>query len=309
MAEIIPSWLSTRPVGGDTGYDPFRNTLLRHGEVVGVTHPEESASLSKRFTEYDVLVQHWENGTASNRLYQHCFLANPVAGFADKEVWSLRVDDSQKTGSVLLEPGNGSKVLVLCLSGQQHQAVILGGIRDDRDSDRGAAGRKVYWERVFNGVASTVKDDGSASVERRGPTTPKGEFDSARGKSDDAGARVEIAADGGITAATPGGDQRVELSHQDHAVKVTARSKVSIVGQDEVVVDSGAINLGAGAKNSAAKGDELVGVLGDLIDAITSLTVAIPGTGTSGPPINSAQFIAIRARLSTIKSTLVKLKA
>ena len=48
MAEIIPSWLNTRPVGGDTGYDPFRNTLLRHGEVVGVTHPEEPGSLSKR---------------------------------------------------------------------------------------------------------------------------------------------------------------------------------------------------------------------------------------------------------------------
>ena len=161
-----------------------------------------------------------------------------------------------------------------------------------------------------NGLKPGMYDAGEAAQGMRlvAFSRKPAEFDSARGKSDDAGARVEIAADGGITAATPGGDQRVELSHQDSAVKVTARSKVSIAGQDEVVVDSGSIKLGAGATNAVPKGDELVGVLGDLIDAITSLTVAIPGTGTSGPPLNSAQFVAIRGRLSTIKSTLVKLK-
>lgn len=67
------------------------------------------------------------------------------------------------------------------------------------------------------------------------------------------------------------------------------------------------VNLGREADEAAVLGDTLKGLLDELVDAITALTVNTVG-GPSTPPLNAAQFIAIKARFITFLSKVVKLK-
>lgn len=67
------------------------------------------------------------------------------------------------------------------------------------------------------------------------------------------------------------------------------------------------VNIGAEADEAAAKGDTLLGLLEELIDAINVLTVNTVG-GPSTPPLNRAQFEAIKLKLQTFLSTVVKVK-
>ncbi len=65
--------------------------------------------------------------------------------------------------------------------------------------------------------------------------------------------------------------------------------------------------VGKDAREAAILGDTLKGLLSDLIDALTMLTVGT-GTGPSSVPINVASFLAIKVRLEQILSQTVKVK-
>lgn len=67
------------------------------------------------------------------------------------------------------------------------------------------------------------------------------------------------------------------------------------------------VNIGAEADEAAAKGDTLKSLLDETFDAILQLTVNT-GVGPSTPPLNSAAFQAIKQKLSTFLSTVVKVK-
>jgi hypothetical protein len=76
-----------------------------------------------------------------------------------------------------------------------------------------------------------------------------------------------------------------------------------IIAKDgEVDIISSKINLGGG-KEKMVLGDTLVSTMGQILDAIVSLTVMTP-VGTSGPPLNAAQFTAIKSKLNEILSKL-----
>ena len=66
---------------------------------------------------------------------------------------------------------------------------------------------------------------------------------------------------------------------------------------------TGEIHLGnGGGEEPIVKGDTLVDILGDLIDAINQMTHPTPA-GPSGPPVNAAVFTQIKARLKVILSS------
>jgi len=75
-----------------------------------------------------------------------------------------------------------------------------------------------------------------------------------------------------------------------------------------IVMDAGEeIKLGENATESAVLGDTLVNVLGNLIDAISQLTVST-SFGPSSTPTNTPSFLAIKQTLDTIKSQLIKVE-
>ena len=66
---------------------------------------------------------------------------------------------------------------------------------------------------------------------------------------------------------------------------------------------TGEIHLGnGGGEEPIVKGDTLVDILGDLIDAINQMTHPTPA-GPSGPPVNAAVFSQIKSRLKVILSS------
>lgn len=75
----------------------------------------------------------------------------------------------------------------------------------------------------------------------------------------------------------------------------------------KMTLDSPEILHGANATESAVKGDTLESLLEQLIDAINLISVTT-AVGPSGPPINAAQFIAIKNQLATFKSDKNKIE-
>jgi hypothetical protein len=306
MNDVIPSFFgATRAAGElDDFNDAFGNDLLRIGEVKRIVYPESPESRTRRFVEYDVLVQHRANNTAVTKLYKSCLPINSLAGFADFSFQLYREDQPQPGATTdedsrIVEKGFGSKVLLLCINGASSEPVIIGGIRDDASSDLGRKSKGVHLEQEFNGVSLKINDDGGFSVTYKGPTTPRGELDTKRGKEEQTGTTVQVAADGTFTVATRQNKQTVVIDH--------AKGTITVTGDKDLTLHAEKIHIGKNANEQAVLGNTLVDLLGQLIDAITKETHGTP-TGPSGPPLNAFEFKAIKARLDTALSEFVTIK-
>lgn len=304
--DIIPSFYGATRTAGELDHfdDAFGNDLLRSGEVKAIIYPEDPKSRTKKFVEYSVLVQHRSNGTAVTKLYNNCLHVNSLAGLADESFQLLRVD-TPSAGSAadeesrLIENGNGSKVLLLCIGGASAEPVIIGGIRDDESSDLGRKDRGVHMDREFNGVHLNVADDGGFTVTYKGPTTPAGILDTARGEEEATGTVVKVSADGTFTVATRQNKQSVVIDH--------AAGTITVTGDQDLTLHAETIHIGKSADEAAVLGNTLVNLLSQLIDAITTETHATP-VGPSSPPLNIAVYKAIKARLDTALSQFITVK-
>lgn len=120
-----------------------------------------------------------------------------------------------------------------------------------------------------------------------------------------------LRAAGAYGLVTPGGHElvltdedggEVWLKHSGGAqIRIDAQGAIEIKnasGQTVTVGDST-------GTEAAALGDTLKTIIEQLCDAITKLTVTT-NTGPSGPPINVAEFVAVRVQLQRILSNTVK---
>jgi phage baseplate assembly protein gpV len=235
--------------------------MFRSGEVIRKVDPTSQDSRSKLFYEYDVLVSHYENEAFTTKIYRNCFLINSLAGLADKSHFTLRASDSNDPAI----PGNGSKVLVLCLDGNETQTFIVGGIQAEADPDDVDKGHHFYWE--FNGVVLEVNDDGSWSITNNGKTNIKGEADKDR-DTDGSGTKVSVEANGNFTIQTPKG-QVIKLDNTDGSITISSDQQVTIK-TNQATIDAKQISLGGQATSPYVKGDILVGILTQAFTAIGS---------------------------------------
>lgn len=299
MPDVIPGIYGKARLGKRPYFDGhlFANTKLRKGEVMAVIPPSSKRSVSKFLYEYDVLVPQYESGTVGTRLYRNCILMNPVAGGGDHSAWRLRASTKPLT-----EAGktDGSRVLILCVEGSNNQAVILGGLRDERSGkDDEKLGQ--HYEFEFNGVNFQVKDDGSWICQQKGKTDNLGKADKDRNKG--SGTSVEVKADGTYIVSTKDKNQSITVDNSNN--------KILIRSDQKVVVDGEKVELGVDASDPAVLGKELVGIMREILVAIQGMTMAsVAGSPLplTSPPINAPQFAAIAARLDTILSTQTCLK-
>jgi hypothetical protein len=234
--DIIPSFYRTRDVGDTAPASAFANTKLRPGEVVGVIHPKSPKSRSHKFMEYEVYVQHRENGTAVTQLYHAVVLADMLGGRADTLRYLLRGD---QTSQVDGKSHAGSKVLVLCINGAHSDAVILGGFRDDTGSDLDIEATELArLDFAYNGVAASIGDDGSLSLAVDGATDAEGAL---RQGVDANGATLSVTPDGAVEVAS-GADQGKEalsLDPTDGSVKLLADQTVTVKAGDSATIEAG----------------------------------------------------------------------
>lgn len=243
--ETIPSFLSG-PGQSHAGANGFLNNIrLRIGEVQELVPPKDKRNRNKKFNEYRVFVQHKENGTATTKMYEGCLLVNMFGGLADYLKFTLRADKvaEKKKGA----PGLGSKVLLLCINGESHSAVILGGLRDaefDKDEDKGH-----NLTFAFNGVDVEIDKDGQLKLSVNGPTKADGKAVSENSKLP---STIKIEKDGKITAVT--GSNSVIIEHgkvtinSESAVevncqtaKINASQKASVVAK---IIELGSEGIG-----------------------------------------------------------------
>lgn len=299
MSDVIPSIYNQRLVGELPFYNGnlYQNLTFRQGEVRAVIPPTSEKSVSKVFMEYDVLVSYIENGTVGHKMYRNCILVNPLAGGADQCSWTLRASTKPIED---FQASDGSKVTILCLEGSYNQGVILGGLRDERcGGDKEADGHHFNWE--FNGVNFKVNDDGSWDITNKGKNTNLGSLDPKADK-DGIGTTVKVEANGNFTVSSPKNNQSVVIDNTNNTITIN--------GDQDVTIDGSKIHLGKSADEQAVLGNQLVEILQELIQAIstiTSYTFGVPGTITS-IPLNAPVFLAIAAKLQTILSqqTFVK---
>lgn len=285
--DIVPSFYDLRHAG-DVPASDFSDWVLRHGEIVRVIYPDDPRSRSRRLIEYDVDAEVRDQGVPVVVRYHNCVVANPLAGFADKLVMTLRVDPRNKNSADPIIDGFGSKVLILCINGEQPAAVIVSGIRDTRDTSdisRKARGHHLEW--VFNGAKFEVLDSGAWRLTYGGKTTASGDRDLSRDPG--AGTVVEVKKDGTFE------------------VKTTSGVRITVDNSGTVTLQGGQVKLGAAATQPLLMGTVWLGLMTELLTVLSTLAVAPSPLGviTVIPP-HVALLQGIAARLQTALSGISK---
>ena len=221
---IVPHYFGTTPVGRSGNPGVSTNVQLRPGEVKEIIYPSDQRSISKTWTEYRVEVQHkdaYHTGTVTT--YPNCWVVNAFGGVADRSTFTLRADSGQSTTSSGL--GDGSKVLLLCINGDQPNAVILGGLRDTNDnSDEKSDGHNLAWS--FNGIQAAINDNGEFTLTFNGATNADGSLRPSASQSAQ-GTNVKLSQDGSVTWTQ--GNQSVKIDATASNITINSGSYSTIV--------------------------------------------------------------------------------
>lgn len=303
---VVPSFVGITRTASSYDGDAFDNGFLRVGEVQEVIYPDDDRSRSKKFIEYRVLVQQRSNGTGNAKMYENCSLWNSLAGLADRLEFTLRADTSANRDKNGL--GKGSKVLVMCVNGEANTAVIMGGVRDEVDTDykvKGLDDTKVkdlghhlYFN--FNGISFYVNKDGECVLSYNGKTKIDGSTDVGTSKT---GSGFKLLKNGNVRVEDRDGKNALVIDHENGKVLI-ARDKAFEVGDatDKMLLGS----TYRDAQNDLH--NDLIRSFGDvrtfLNTAATQLQIAgnamaVPVTGAvaAGPNIVSAANMIMQASL------------
>lgn len=236
---IVPNFQGVRnTVTARPQTEQFEQWGLRVGQVRDIILPKDERSLSKKFVEYNVEVQHRDSyGRISNVLYPNCFLASTFGGRGDKVRFTHRFAKKTDGNGV----GEGSGVIIGHINGDRQQAVILGGIRDSEDApDDDNLGHNYF--REFNGVREFIDNDGQFSVTFTGAT----DYD---GKLKDG---VDEAASGCYFKFLKNGNfeivhdnQKLELKHADKSWNMEAEENIDLLTKNGYIhiIAEGDINI------------------------------------------------------------------
>lgn len=243
---VIPSVFGINSNGNFSDGGMSSNLVLRLGEVRRQLLPGDKGNVSKKFTEYDVLVGEKNNGTAASRLYSNCVVSSLFGGQGDTFVWTPRFDPSPTINKGDIT-GTGSKVLLLCLNGQTTNAIIIGAVRDDNDKTEVKytkdqnPGHHLLWN--FNGIEAAINDDGEIKVTYKGKTKNDGSLDA---DEDAVGTFIRLIKNGNLELSTPGEDQTFILNHDGKTIETKANEGWNVeVSNGRSTIKSDGLSIGA----------------------------------------------------------------
>jgi len=240
--DVIPSFLSFGGENNPDFGDAFNNVFLRVGEIQSTIYPDEKASLTKKFIEYNVLVIHTANGTAVSKIYR-AIVANLFGGGADLFTYTLRPspDDSNFKPSATnqstkgdFKPGKGSKVLILCINGQTVNAMIMGGIRDQND-EKDNKDLKHHLIFVFNGIEAFINNDGELTVRYNGKRQADSKLDDNVDKKV-TGTYILFKENGNLEIATKDDEQQFKVNHKDKSIDIIAKDHWNVKVSGDIAI-------------------------------------------------------------------------
>lgn len=294
---IVPSFLSVNQTEQHSQGSYFGNAYMIKGEVIKIIYPQDSDSNSGQFIEYNVYIDNRNNGTGNNEILHNCSLSNGFAGLADKSAITLRAASQQpwKTGNGY---SDGSKVLVLCVNGESTKPTIIGGLRDIADTSEQQdtaddPGLHAFW--LFNGINTSINQDGELSVVFEGPTKNDGTLDTDKVDQDSTGTSFTITKNGNAELATPDDKQHVLLDHENNKTEHLAGTEFKLTVTDgKFLTDSNGVELGAQANDALLlgttqrKAEQLMNQkLSAMFDAFSKLIL------TAGTQLNAAAALAV----------------
>jgi hypothetical protein len=155
----------------------YKNFALKSGIVVKSYGIDNAANISKVVPEYDVVVIEQDGSRAITPLtYKNCIAMSGFGSPAD--FFQTRYRAQEKIDSKLSEGKDfagqdGAIVLLLCLDGSSEKGVIIGSLpHPDAKAKLMADDKALAGE--FNGIAVSIKDDGSANLTFKGETDNAG---------------------------------------------------------------------------------------------------------------------------------------
>lgn len=237
---VVPHYLGLqrRGVAEDTG--SFTNVALRIGEVKGVVEPTADESLTGKYFEYTVEVQHRDgSGPGTSTLYTNCLLSSLFGSGGDQERFTLRADDKDDQNRKDDGVGVGAKVLLLCVNGEGTRTWIIGGVRDpETDETKDTKDDGHNWYREFNGVRQTINKDGEYTLLFRGATARDGKL--ADGvKEENGNAKLFFDKDGGITLSDGDkGKEKLVFSKKDKKTTLESGGTMAMKAPDGVTIDT-----------------------------------------------------------------------
>lgn len=171
--DIIASFMSVSHSSSMSGYQRgLSETVLRYGQVTQVYYPDNDGNVNKRFTEYDVTIQHvGPDGSQTQIPYPRCLMASLFGGVADNLEWTPRVlkpDGSDAQGRA----GLNSVVAVLCLNSDINRGLIIGALKHPSLPVETNEGH--HLDFAFNGVTAAIDKNGGLALTRNGATKADG---------------------------------------------------------------------------------------------------------------------------------------
>ena len=237
---VVPHYLGLQSRGyvEDTGN--FTNFALRLGEVKDVIDPSSDQSLTGKYFEYSVEVQHRDgSGPGTSTMYTNCLLINLFGTGGDRCRYTLRKDDKDNKDQEDDGVGIGAKVLLLCVNGEGTRTWIIGGVRDpetDEEKDTQDDGHNWLWE--FNGLKQTINKDGEFTITFRGATDNKGKLKDGV-KEENGNAKLFFDKDGGCTFSDGDkGKEKLVFSKKDKKTTMESGGTMALKAPDGVTIDT-----------------------------------------------------------------------
>ena len=336
MRSIIPSFLdiTETPYSDEGTY--FGNYELKRGEVIKITYPTDKDSVTKKFIEYDILIENYTNGTANSEIITNVVSFNLLGSLSDRLAWTFRPSTKKPTDNKEMQ-GDGSKVLVMFINGQGFKPIILGGVRDindeseksDKSSDAGH-----HYEHVFNGLSTEIDKNGALTITFGGPTKNDGKRDTHTVKDEATGSTFKMLKNGNISISDVEDRNQILIDHEEDRILISSATGVIQMDADGIIITTptgatiqlessdteSSINLfdGAGGSLSLTKdgisavdkagssvslsGDGTVSVAGDSV-LIAAAQIDLGG-GSCSIGQNADSFMVRGTQLKTLLITL-----
>jgi hypothetical protein len=229
---IIPSFLGVQERGHSSSSHILSDIGLHMGEVKKIIWPDDQQSYGGQTVEYEIEVQHRQgNGTNNTAVFRGVSMSTLFGGVADRFFATMRPDNTPNNSDQIV--GAGSKVLLMCINGDQQKAIILGAVEDTRVQrvEQSQDGHHLFFE--FNGIQVTIDKSGQLKLLHRGATKIDGTQEDSNA-SDTEGTSISITQDGNITIATKDSAQFIAINHADKKIQIQADQDYTVESNQDI---------------------------------------------------------------------------
>jgi len=267
---VLPSGLLQNGNSSISAYDrAYKNYELKMGVIIADYEIDDPKNLSKMSVEYDVAVAE-QNADLGQTImtYHNCTVKDLFGGIADYKEFRYRVQEKtslDSTDQKDIDTQEGSLVLLMCVSGADDSAVIIGGLNHAQRESKltREAGHAYYSE--FNGLETSIDKEGAFKILFKGATDVTGKPKNATV----GGTSIEIDKDGSVII-TDGDKETITVDKKNKAVEIVADKKIKIASNEEMEVS-------ASKKISIATKDLLINAQGGITVSGARCDIKIEG--------------------------------